>query len=154
MASYKELELAKNGKPRIKITVELGNDEETGKRIRKYKSVTLNSLSEHAIKKAITEFEIEVSKMEILQDTESITFKEFCNRWLDNYVRLDLSPATKSHYVRTLNTGTFNNFDNMKMKKIKKIHIVEYFSEEKKEGRKNLSNKYGVLKSIFAKAVE
>ncbi len=52
MASYKELEPAKNGKPRIKITVELGYDEETGKRLRKYKTVTLNSLSDRAIKKS------------------------------------------------------------------------------------------------------
>ncbi|KOS61697.1 site-specific integrase [Lysinibacillus agricola] len=154
MASYRELEPAKNGKPRIKITVELGYDEETGKRIRKYKTVTLNSLSDRAIKKAITEYEIEVSKLDVIQITESITFMEFRNRWLDNYVRLDLSPATKSHYVRILNTGTFDMFDSMKMKKIKKFHIVEYFSEEKKEGRKNLSNKFSILKSIFAKAIE
>jgi len=90
----------------------------------------------------------------ITQAIESITFKEFRDRWLDNYVRIDLSPATKSHYVRTLNTGTFDIFDIMKMRKIKKYHIVEYFSEEKKAGNKNLSNKFSVLKSIFSKAVE
>lgn len=154
LASYIVLEPAKNGKPRIKITVELGYDEETGKRIRKYKTVTLNSLSDRSIKKAITEFEITVSKMDIEQIVESITFADFRQRWMDNYVRLDLSPATKSHYLRILNTGTFEKFDDMRMKKIKKFHIVEYFSNEKKEGRKNLSNKFSILKSIFAKAVE
>jgi len=136
LASYVVLEPAKNGKPRIKITVELGYDEETGKRIRKYKTVTLNSLTDRSIKKAITEFEIKVSQMDIEQITETITFAEFRQRWIDNYVRLDLSPATKSHYLRILNTGTFDRFDNIKMKKIKKFHIVEYFSEEKKKDGK------------------
>ncbi|MGE7091254.1 tyrosine-type recombinase/integrase [Lysinibacillus sp. NPDC048646] len=154
MASYKELAPSKNGNPRIKITVELGYDEETGKRIRKYKTVTLSSLTDRAIKKAITEFEIEVSKVDITLTTEHITFKEFCNSWMDNYARVDLSPATKSHYLRILKPGTFEKFDNMKIKKIKKFHIVEYFSEEKKEERKNLGNKYNVLKSIFSKASE
>ncbi|WP_238602061.1 hypothetical protein [Lysinibacillus parviboronicapiens] len=69
-------------------------------------------------------------------------------------MRVDLSPATKSHYLRILKTGTFYRFDNIKIKKIKKFHIVEYFSEEKKEERKNLGNKYNVLKSIFSKASE
>lgn len=154
MASYKQLAPSKNGKPRIKITVELGYNEETGKRIRKYKTVTLNSLTDRAIKKAITEFEIEVSKRDITLATENVTFKEFCDRWMDHYVRVDLSPATKSHYLRILKTGTFNKFDNMKLTKIKKFHIIEYFSEEKKEDRKNLGNKYNVLKSIFSKATE
>lgn len=78
MASYVVLEPAKNGKPRIKITVELGYDEEKGKRIRKYKNVTLNSLSVRAIKKAITEFEIEVANVEIVNDDiGNISFEQF-----------------------------------------------------------------------------
>ena len=41
MASYKVLDPAKNGKPRIKITVKLGYNEETGKRIRKYNGMLI-----------------------------------------------------------------------------------------------------------------
>lgn len=153
MASYKVLEPSKSGKPRIKITVEQGYDEETGKRIRKYKTVTLNSLSDRAIKKAITEFEIEASKMPTSQNIDSITFKDFTQRWMDNYVKIDLSPTTKTLFQNLLKSGTFEKLDNIKLSKIKKIHIIEYFAEEKKNGRKNLGNKHSVLSSIFSTAV-
>ncbi|NRG45140.1 hypothetical protein HRF87_10235 [Bacillus sp. CRN 9] len=44
MASYKVL------KQRIKITVEQGYDEETGSRLRKFKTVTLNTYSHLTVK--------------------------------------------------------------------------------------------------------
>lgn len=80
MASYKVLEPDKNGKPRIKITVELGYDENTGKRLRKFKTLTLNTLSDRTIKKAITEFEIEVANEKDKHKTEEITFEKFVKR--------------------------------------------------------------------------
>lgn len=154
MASYKELTPNKNGKPRIKITVEQGYDESTGKRLRKFKTVTLNSLSDRAIKKAITEFEIEVANMENINNIDNFTFKQFAKRWMETYVEVDLSPTTKSVYRNTLKSGNFECFFDMKMSKIKKFHIVNYFAEEKKAGNRSLVNKYALLKSLFGKAVE
>lgn len=152
MASYKVLEPAKNGKPRIKITVELGYDD-FGKRIRKFKTVTLNSLSDRTINKAIRDYEIEVSNMEADSNVENITFEQFTKRWMENYVEVDLSPNTLSTYRSIINTQTFEQFNKMKISKIKKLHIVDYFANEKKVGNKSLSSKFAVLKSIFAKAV-
>lgn len=57
MASYRVLKHTKAGKPRIEITIELGYGDD-GERIRKYKTITLNSLSDRAIKKANTDLEI------------------------------------------------------------------------------------------------
>lgn len=152
MASYKVLEPAKNGKPRIKITVELGYDD-FGKRIRKFKTVTLNSLSDRTINKAIRDFEIEVSNMEIENNVENITFEQFVKRWMENYVEVDLSPNTLSTYRSIINSKTFEQFNKMKLAKIKKIHIVNYFVNEKKAGNKSLSSKFATLKSIFSKAI-
>ncbi|MFF2794089.1 tyrosine-type recombinase/integrase [Lysinibacillus xylanilyticus] len=154
MASYRELELSKNGKPRIKITVELGYDEEKGKRIRKYKNVTLNSLSDRAIKKAITEFEIEVANTEIENDLENITFEQFVQRWMDVYVRVDLAVKSRNSYESCLKGGILKYFNNMKLSKIKTFHIVKFFKEEKEQGKRNLNGKYMVLKSIFSKAID
>lgn len=154
MASYKVLKPTKNGKPRIKITVELGYDEEKGKRIRKYKNVTLNSLSERSIKKAITEFEIEVANMEIEKEIENINFDQFVRRWMDVYVRVDLTVKSRNSYESCLQGGILKYFKNMKLSKIKTFHIVNYFKEEKEQGKRNLNGKYMVLKSIFSKAID
>ncbi|MFJ8517073.1 tyrosine-type recombinase/integrase [Lysinibacillus xylanilyticus] len=153
MASYRVLEPAKNGKPRIKITVELGYDEEKGTRIRKYKNVTLNSLSDRAIKKAITEFEIEVANTEIENDLENITFEQFVQRWMDVYVRVDLAVKSRNNYESCLQGGILKYFNKMKLLKIKTFHIVNFFKEEKEQGKRNLNGKYMVLKSIFSKAI-
>lgn len=98
MASYIPLEPTVDGKPRIKITVERGYDQDTGRRLRKFKTVTLNSLSERTIKKAITEFEIEVSNMEMSKNIDSMTFNHFVEKWMDNYVRVDLTIKTRDNY--------------------------------------------------------
>lgn len=154
MASYKVVEPDKNGKPRIKITVELGYNEETGRRIRKYKTVTLNSLSERTIKKAITEFEIEAASSDITKTLDTIKFKDFVERWLDNYVRVDLSPKTKNNYIRDLNLGILDELGEYQLAKIKTFHIVECLNKWKVKKDSTARTKYVVLKSIFSKAIE
>ncbi|WP_337983806.1 hypothetical protein [Lysinibacillus sp. C5.1] len=96
MASYRELKPNKNGKPRIEITVELGYDDK-GKRIRKYKTVTLNNLTERAIKKAITEMEIQVANESTIS-LEKITFAQFTERWMNMYVKVDLTVKSRNSY--------------------------------------------------------
>ena len=154
MASYKVLEPAKNGKPRIKITVELGYDEETGKRLRKYKTVTLNSLSERTIKKALTEFEIEVANTDVSTSINTITFREFVQKWLDNYVRVDLSVKTKYDYLLFAKSEAMNDLGDYRLSKIKTFHIVEFINKWKAINTSKVYKWYAVLKSIFAKAVE
>ncbi|WP_419962144.1 tyrosine-type recombinase/integrase [Psychrobacillus sp. BM2] len=154
MASYKELKPAKDGKPRIKITVEQGYDEVTGKRLREFKTATLNSLSERAIKKAITEFEIEVAAMENNKSLENITFEQFAKRWMDIYVRPDLSIGTRDTYENYLNKGVIESLGQLKMSKIKTINLVMFFNEQKENKGGSLEGKYMMMKGIFSKAVK
>lgn len=156
MASYKELEPAKNGKPRIKITVELGYDEETGRRLRKFKTVTLNSLSDRAIKKAITEFEIEVANMEVLSNVDNMTFEQFVKKWLEVYVDVDLAIKTRDIYKFHLRRGISDELNHYKISKIKTFHIVECFKKWKENDKTGSTSngKYVVLKSLFNKAIE
>ena len=140
------------GNNKYKIFVELGYDDK-GRRIRKTKTVTAKS--ERALKKAITEFEIEVSKMdrENLIKVEEITFTQFVERWLDMYVRIDLAVKSRNSYQSYLKNGILDYFGSMKIDKIKTFHIVQFFTAQKKEKKKSLEGKYMVLKSIFSKAV-
>lgn len=56
MASYQLLKPTKTGKLRIKLMLEFGYDE-SGTRLRKTKTVTLNKLTQTNIIQAIAEFE-------------------------------------------------------------------------------------------------
>lgn len=156
MASYEELQPNKKGEPGIKITVEHGYDEETGERIRFFKTVRMKNLSERAIKKAITEFEIEVANKEKTKSTklENITFAQFVDRWMENYVRVDLAIGTRDSYNNRLNGGILEALGNKKMSQIKTYDIVVFFKEQKENKAPNIEGKYNTLKSVFAKAVE
>lgn len=156
MASYTELPLTKKGEPGIKITVEHGYDEETGERLRFTKTVRMKKLSERAIKKAITEFEIEVANKanEKLHKVENIKFKVFVDRWMDLYVKADLSIKTRDTYKVSLNNGILEDLGDRKLSSIKTLHIVECLKNWRERCPSVAKNQYTTLKSIFSKALE
>lgn len=154
MASYVKLPPNKKGEIRIKITVEKGYDEETGERLRFTKTTPMKSLSERAIKKAITDFEIEVANKENTKKIDNIKFGKFVDKWLENYVRIDLSIKTKDDYLYHLNDGILDRLGKFKLKMIKTFHIVESINKWKESSEHMALSKYVILKSIFSKAVE
>lgn len=146
MASYDDLGFGK-----FKIYVELGYDER-GKRNRKTKTVT--ATSQRDLNKKMRDFEIECfNKKE--EPLEKITFSAFVDRWIKNHVDPNLTLTSKEAYEYLLNDcGVKDHFGKMKLKDIKKYHIVEYLANEQAENKPLLPNKYMLLKSIFAKAIE
>ncbi|MET3658902.1 tyrosine-type recombinase/integrase [Sporosarcina psychrophila] len=155
MASYKELAPTKKGEPRIKITVEKGYDEETGERLRFFKTVRMKTMSDRAINKAITEFEIEVDGMKNLEKLENIKFGEFAHRWMDVYVRVDLTIKTRDFYKLHLDYGILEELSHFKLSGIKTFHLVECFKKWKENRKASIVlGMHVALKSIFAKAVE
>ena len=146
MASYVELE-SKNGKPRIKITVELGYDK-YGKRQRKYKTVTLNSLTERAIKKAITEFEVEVATADEEKDVQNMTVAKFFEQWMEMYVKPQLSISSRDSYYSYFNNGILASLGKMQMAEVRTFHLVKFPKEQQAAGKKSLEGKYMALKFL------
>ena len=142
MASYKQI-----GENKYKIYVELGYDD-NGKRIRKTKTVTAKS--ERALKKAITELEVEAREQ--TGNTDNITFERF---YKEMFVPLYLekqSVSTQRNYE--YQKSIINYFGKMQVKKIKPLHIEKFFDEEEKAGRKSAGLKYRCLQSIFERAIQ
>jgi integrase len=146
MASY-----TKVGDNKYKIFVELGYNDK-GRRLRKTKTVTAKS--DRALKKLMTEFEIEVHNKQTAFDVENITFQNFVKRWFKMYVDVELSVKTAENYRYWTNHFMMDQLGDLKINKIKTFHIVEYFNTERKAGRGSLRQKYVALKSIFSKAVK
>ncbi|GAB3797193.1 tyrosine-type recombinase/integrase [Virgibacillus kimchii] len=146
MASYEDLGFGK-----FKIYVELGYDER-GKRIRRTKTIT--ATSQRNLNKQIRDFEIKCFN-EKDEPIDNITFEGFVKRWLKNHVDVNLTLTSKESYEYLLNDcGVLDHFKKMKMKDIKKYHIVEYLAEEQASNKPLIPNKYLLIKSIFAKAFE
>ncbi len=139
------------GKGKYKIYVDLGRDS-FGKRRRRTKTVTPTSKRNLSNQKRDFELKCFQEKDEPI---DNITFEKFVIKWLDNHVKANLTETTLEVYEYTLyKTGLLEYFEKMKMKDIKRFHIVEYFAKEEEDGKALLPNKYMVLKSIFNQAVE
>ncbi|WP_440051839.1 hypothetical protein [Lysinibacillus sphaericus] len=59
----------------------------------------MKSMSDRAIKKIMTDYEIEVANIENekLQKVENIKFRDFIDRWMDLYVKAEL-------FIKTIDT--------------------------------------------------
>lgn len=137
------------GNDKYKIYVDIGYDSR-GKRRRRTKTVT--ATSKRNLNKQVREFELKCMQ-EVDEPIENISFEGFVKQWIENHVKTNLKLTSYQTYEHILNrTGLLDYFSKMKLKDIKKIHIVEYLAQEK--NKPLLPDKFLVLKSIFAKAVE
>lgn len=144
MASYTSL-----GNNKYKIFVELGYNER-GKRLRKTKTVVAKT--EGSLKRQIKAFEKQVYSQPIETiDVSSIKFKDLADKWMKAYVEPHLATNTAITYRRYL-PELLDYFGKMKVKSIKKLHIIEYLNSLEKG--KSEKNRLSVLQSILSKGVE
>ena len=154
MASYEVIEPDRKGNPRIRITAEFGYDE-SGKRLRKRKTVTLTKLNQANIINAITQFEKSIGIEDVVvSKSTKITFKSFSEKFMDDYVRVELKVKSRNAYENYLKQGIVDHFDKMLLHKITSTQINLFFIQQKKLNAGSIVEKYGLLKSMFNKAIE
>lgn len=133
------------GNGKHKIYVDLGRDD-FGKRRRRTKTVT--ATSDRDLKRQAKEFEFKCMQ-EQDEPLENITFGNFVKRWQKNHMS-KLKENTKVMYNYVLENSILEHFKKMKLKDIKRLHIIEYLNKQETLA----PNKLVVLKSIFAKAIK
>lgn len=154
MASYEIIEPDRKGNPRIRITAEFGYDE-SGKRLRKRKTVTLTKLNQANIINAISQFEKSIGIEDVVVNKSTkISFKSFSEKFMDDYVRVELKVKSRNTYENYLKQGIVDHFDKMLLHKITSTQINLFFIQQKKLNAGSIVEKYGLLKSMFNKAIE
>ncbi len=146
MASTEEL-----SENKYKIYVDVGTEDEPRKRRTKTVTVT----SQRDLKNKILDFEIQCKKEaeDSEKNLENITFSKFKDRWWDVHIIQNTATSTQNSYFYYV-PMLIEFFGKMKLRKIKRLHIDEFFIHEKKLGRKSLTTKMAMLKSLFGKAIE
>ncbi|RPJ94018.1 site-specific integrase [Rummeliibacillus sp. TYF005] len=154
MASYRIIEPNKKGQPRIKIIVEYGYDE-NGKRLRKIKIATLRKLDESNIINAIAQFEKSLGmEQQTFGNTKKITFSQFSEKFMSDYVAVELKVKSRNTYENYLNNGLLEFFGMMKMHKITSTQINLFFVEQKKIKAGSIYEKFAMLNTMFNRAIE
>lgn len=150
MASYEVLDNDRNGKPRIKITVEKGY-KDNGKRDRRKKTVTLNSLTDRVIQKAITTFELEVAN-DKPKDYDDLTYPQAVDMWWTNHAS-KLSVKSRKTYKKAVE-ASLAHFEGAKINKMRKVHFVEFKNFLIDNNIGDRKGKFDVCKNILSKMVE
>lgn len=139
------------GDGKYKVYIDIGYDSR-GKRRRRTKTIT--ATSNRDLNNQARDFEFECMQAND-EPIDNISFEGFVDRWIENHVKVNLKRTSYEAYEQVVNgTNLLDYFRSMKLKDIKRYHLVEYFAKGKRNNETMLPDKYRVLESIFSKAVE
>ncbi|MDC3412565.1 tyrosine-type recombinase/integrase [Terrihalobacillus insolitus] len=142
MASFRKV-----AKGKYKLTVELGYV--GSKRVKKNK--TVNATGPREAQKKLTLFEAEILSKHLIDETK-LTVDHFYHQWLEKYANDHYGVRTLQETKNIIEKRIIPEFGLMKLKDVKKIHIVNFFDDLKKKG-KRLDGKEGTLSSSSIKNV-
>lgn len=115
-----------------------------GKKLRKRKTIKLpQTLSQKQIEKELNTqlvlFEQEVQSGNYLEGDKT-TFADFCERWIENYAKINLTPATIVSYRQKLNDRILPAIGHIKMGELQPIHLLRLYQNLHEDIR--LDSKY------------
>lgn len=153
--------IEKRGKDSYRFVVSVGFDS-NGKRVRKTKTVKARNMRE--AKKLAAQFEVEVYSGEYIT-SQKMSFKAFVEEWKSKYAQEHLSPNTLETYMLHLKNRIIPFFKEVKLEKIKPLHILDFLKSLEEEGlRKDgkegtlststIEYNHRILKNVFNRAVE
>lgn len=122
------------------------------------KNITDKDLADNKIPKDVIDahkkFEVDIISSNV-GTNENMLFCDLAQMVMDEHVRPRLKPNTQYGYLNAYNTHILDYFGNMKLSKIKKIHIQKFINEKSKELKpSSIESIYAVLNSTFNKAVD
>ena len=92
----------------------------------------------------------------VLMEFANMTFRQFIDKWFDDYVDPNLSPTSAERYVSVLYSQALPLLGKIKLKDLQPAHIQTYLTKIKKEGGSENKQKYHytVLSSALTYANE
>ncbi|CAH1218936.1 Tyrosine recombinase XerC [Paenibacillus auburnensis] len=106
---------------KFRVTFDFGTDSK-GKRIRKYTSAS----SEAEARKLLNEFEYNQQRNLLVQTTK-MTFSEFLEHWIENYVKYNCEETTIYGYRNIIFKHIIPFLGNFELQKLQPAHIQQYY---------------------------
>ncbi|WP_438447108.1 site-specific integrase [Gorillibacterium sp. sgz5001074] len=106
---------------KFRVTFDFGRDS-SGKRIRQYTTAS----SEAEAKKLLNEFEYNQQR-NLLVQTSKMTFAEFLEHWMDNYVKYNCEETTKYSNENIINNHVVPYLGAIELQKLQPAFIQQYY---------------------------
>ncbi|MDT8717634.1 site-specific integrase [Clostridium sp. 19966] len=106
------------------FTVDIEADELTGTRKRKSKSGFKTKVE---CQKALNALIYEIENGEYFE-VENSTLKEYLNKWLDTYAKINVAPKTYESYKQIIEDYIFPKLGRISLEKLKPLHIQKFYT--------------------------
>lgn len=149
----------KRGENRWRLNVPGGTGPDGRRKI--YRK-TVEAKSEREAKKLLAEFAADVLRG-IYIEPSKLTFKDFAERWVREYVEVELAPKTAHRYKECLDRAV-EALGHLKLEQVRPLHLVEFYNALRKEGARrdrksgrlseaSVLYHHRVISSLFSHAV-
>lgn len=122
--------IEKRGPGSYRLTVGGGTDRD-GNRIKHTK--TIKATSKREASKALAAFVTEVENKQYIRPSR-LTLAEFSERWLRDYVNVNLAPMTANIYKDKLHDRILPSLGHLRLEDIKPLHMLEFYSMLQEDG--------------------
>lgn len=106
---------------KYRVTFDFGRDS-SGKRIRQYTTAS----SEEEARKLLNEFEYNRQRNLLVQTTK-MTFAEFLEHWMENYVKYNCEETTAYAYKNIIYKHVIPYLGSFELQKLQPVHVQQYY---------------------------
>ncbi len=141
------------------VTVSLGYDDKTKKKIVKSKTYKPKETAPKKIEREVQAFAVkyeEEVRNNKYYDGDNMTFRQFVDIWERDYAKDNLSPGVLAGYKRTLELKVYGEIGDLKISRITRQNILDIYNNMKEIGNSpnSIRRTHAMLSGIFKKAYQ
>ncbi|HHY38981.1 MAG TPA: site-specific integrase, partial [Clostridia bacterium] len=125
--------IRKTGKQSWEIRVDVGKDPSTGKR--RQKSISIRGTKKEAERK-LAEIICQLESGSFVEPAK-MTFGEYMERWLRDYVGMTVRETTRESYETLVRTHIVPALGHIPLSKLSPVHLQEFYARALENGRKD-----------------
>jgi len=125
--------IRKRGKSNWEITIDIGGDPATGKRLRHYETVKgIKKDAQHRL----AELQITIEQGTYIKQLRQLSVALWLRQWLDSYGASNLAPKTRESYTHELRNYIIPQLGGIRLSELRPHHVQEYIAKALSEGRR------------------
>ena len=125
--------IRQRSKGKWEITIDIGRDAATGKRLRHFETVKgVKKDAQHRL----AELLINIEQGTYIKQPRKLTLATWLLKWLDGYAASNLSPKTSESYQHELRHYVIPRLGGMRLNDLRPHHIQNYIAEVLSGGRR------------------
>ena len=125
--------IRQRSKARWEITIDIGRDPTTEKRLRHFETVKGSKKDAQC---RLAELLLNIERGIYVKQPKQLTVATWLRQWLDSYVASNLSPKTRESYYQEINRYIIPRLGGIRLSELRPHHIQDYIANVLSNGRR------------------